>query len=93
MHSITEGMSVKNETVCEPYIIHTGTIGVGQKAVITLWHKWQSSTTPWHTLPASQFGSVYRRLVINHWQYHDQDLINITISFTLLMSLLLFIIT
>ena len=41
MHSITEGMSVKNETVCEPYIIHTGTIGVGQKAVITLWHKWQ----------------------------------------------------
>ena len=32
-------MSVKNETVCEPYVIHHGTIGVGQKAVITLWYK------------------------------------------------------
>ena len=40
-HTTIEGMSVKNETVCEPYVIHTGTIGVGQKAVITLWYKLQ----------------------------------------------------
>lgn len=37
----TEGFLVKNETVCEPLIIHDGTIGAGQEAIVTLWFKAQ----------------------------------------------------
>ncbi len=38
-YTTAEGFLVKNQTVCEPFVIHDGTIGVGQKAVVTLWFK------------------------------------------------------
>lgn len=38
-YATAEGIFVKNESVCEPMIIHDGTIGVGQKAIVTLWFK------------------------------------------------------
>ena len=37
-HLSKEGMTIKNETVCESNVVHEGTIGAGQRAVITFWH-------------------------------------------------------
>ena len=35
----TNGIAVKNKSVCETKQVHHGTIGVGQKAVVTLWYQ------------------------------------------------------
>ena len=37
-HLSKEGMTIKNETVCESNVVHEGTIGAGQRAVVTFWH-------------------------------------------------------
>ena len=38
-HITEEGIAVKNKSVCETKQVHHGTIGVGQKAVVTLWYQ------------------------------------------------------